>query len=157
MWPAIRWAAGDGLRAKTMSHVQAGAGMARLIRPVVPLMLRSPTVRRHFFQTPASHGDRVSARRGVEIVDDFLGCGITREIFSTDDQRITPFDALPCPITVAWAENDVAIPAADYAANARERLPGATFVTLADTGHDPMMDDPGLVGDTILSVTRPNP
>lgn len=45
------------------------------------------------------------------------------------------------------------VPIADYADNARDSLPQATFTTLPDVGHDPMMDDPELVARTILSVT----
>jgi pimeloyl-ACP methyl ester carboxylesterase len=77
---------------------------------------------------------RISAERGVEILDDFL-------------------DPLPCPVTVAWSEKDVIIPPADYGPIARERLPQATFEIPPDTAHDPMMDDPQLVARTILSVT----
>jgi pimeloyl-ACP methyl ester carboxylesterase len=54
---------------------------------------------------------------------------------------------------VAWSENDVIIPPADYDPIARERLPQATFEILPDTANDPMMDDPQLVARTILRVT----
>jgi pimeloyl-ACP methyl ester carboxylesterase len=127
--------------------------MARLVRPVAPLVLKSSMVRRLWFKLGACHGDRISAERGVEIFDDFLGCTVTREIFSTDDELIASLDPLPCPVTVAWSENDAIIPVASYGRNARERLPQATFEILTDTGHDPMMDDPQLVARTILSVT----
>jgi pimeloyl-ACP methyl ester carboxylesterase len=154
--PGGFWGSGDGLRVKTMSKVGRGTGMGRLIRPVVPLVLKSSTVRRLWFQEGACHGDRTSPERGVEIFDDFLGCTVAREFFSTDDEQIAPLDPLPCPITVAWSEKDVMIPPADYGPNARKRLPQATFVTLPDTGHDPMMDDPELVARTILTVTGGN-
>jgi pimeloyl-ACP methyl ester carboxylesterase len=117
------------------------------------LALKSSTVRRLWFKVGACHGDRISAERGVEIFDDFLGCAVTREIFSTDDEQIAPLDPLPCPVTVAWSEKDVIIPPADYVPIARERLPQARFEILLDTAHDPMMDDPQLVAGTILSVT----
>jgi pimeloyl-ACP methyl ester carboxylesterase len=61
----------------------------------------------------------------------------------------------PCHVRspVAWSERDVIVPVASYGPNARERLQEATFDTLPDVGHDPMMDDPELVAQTILSVT----
>jgi pimeloyl-ACP methyl ester carboxylesterase len=154
--PGGFWGFGDGLRAKTMSRVGGGIGIFRLVRPVMPLVMKSSTVRRLWFQVGARHGDRVSSKRGVEIFDDFVGCTVSGEFFSTDDEQIGPLDPLPCPITVAWSENDGIIPLADYGPNARERLPYATFVILPDTGHDPMMDDPGLVARTILTVTGAN-
>lgn len=155
--PGGFWAAGDGLRAKTMSYAakgSAGAGVVRALRPVLPVVFKSSAVRRAFFQLGgACHGDRVSADRAVEIVDDFLGCTVAREILSTDDEHIAPLEPLPCPTTVAWSEKDVVIPVAAYDANARERLPQATITILPDVGHDPMMEDPALVARTILDVT----
>ena len=151
--PGGFWASGDGLRARTLSRALRGAGIARLIRPIMPLVLKSPMVRRRMFRDGACHGDRISAQRGVEIFDDFLGCTVTHEVFSTDDEQIAPLDPLPCPITVAWSEKDVIVPVAAYGPNAGQRLPQATFVTLPDVGHDPMMDDPELVSRTILGVT----
>jgi pimeloyl-ACP methyl ester carboxylesterase len=151
--PGGFWASGDGLRARTMSQVGRGTGMIRLVRPIIPLVLKSSMARRRLFQVGACHGDRISAERGVQILDDFLGCTVTREIFSTDDERIAPLDPLPCPVTVAWSEKDVIIPLADYGPKARERLPKATFEILPDVAHDPMMDDPALVARTILAAT----
>ena len=151
--PGGFWATGDGLRAKTMSTAQGGTGMIRLARPILPLILKSSTARRTVFKAGASHGDRISAARGVEIFDDFIGCTVGNEVFSTDDEQIAPLDPLPCPITVVWSENDGIVPPASYGSNARKRLPQATFETLPDVGHDPMMDDPELVARTILRVT----
>jgi pimeloyl-ACP methyl ester carboxylesterase len=109
--------------------------------------------RRLLFQDGASHGDRISAELGVQILDDFLECTVSCEIFSTDDEQIAPLDPLPCPVTLAWSEKDAIIRVASYGPNARERLPQATFKVLPDVGHDPMMDDPALVARTILEVT----
>ena len=151
--PGGFWASGDGLRARTMSGVQKGAAMGYVLRPMVPLVLKSSMGRRLWFQTAACHGDRISAERGVQIVDDFLECTVRTEIFSTDDEQIAPLDPLPCPVTVAWPEKDVFIPVASYGPNARNRLPHATFEILPDVGHDPMMDDPSLIARTILACT----
>ncbi len=154
--PGGFWASGDGLRERTLSRALGGAGIARLMRPIMPLVLKSPRVRRLMFQDGACHGDRISAHRGVEIFDDFLGCTVANEVFSTDEEQIAPLDPLPCPVTVAWSEKDEIVPVTSYGPNARARLPQATFVTLPDVGHDPMVDDPELVARTILSVTTAN-
>jgi hypothetical protein len=81
------------------------------MRPIMPLVLKSPRVRRLMFQDGARHGDRISAQRSVEIFDDFLGCTVTNEVFTTDEEQIAPLDPLPCPITVAWSEKDEIVPA----------------------------------------------
>ena len=63
-------------------------------------------------------------------------------------------DPLPCPITIAWAEKDTVLPVDPYEKAARERRPGATFTTLPDVGHVPMLENSELVVRTILAVTR---
>jgi len=152
--PGGFWSSGDGFREQTMGKALSGAAMARLLRPITPFVLKSSTMRRLWFQGSAAvHGDRITAERGVEIIDDYLACTIGKEIFSTDDQQIAPLDPLPCPITLAWAEKDALIRVAWYGQNARERLPQATFEILPDVGHDAMMDDPSLVARTILACT----
>jgi pimeloyl-ACP methyl ester carboxylesterase len=151
--PGGFWASGDGLRSKTMSKAGRGMGIVRLLRPILPRILKSSVARRLWFRDGACHGDRISAERGVQILDDFLGCTVIREIFSTDEEQIAPLDPLPCPVTVVWSEKDVFIPVTSYGPNARERMPQATFKILPDVGHDPMMDDPALVARTILAAT----
>jgi len=141
-------------REKTMARVGRGQGAARALRPVIPLMLRSPAARRLWFRDGACHGDRISATRGVEIFDDFLGCTVAKEIFSTDDQQVAPLDPLPCPITVVWSERDRINTLDTCDPVARQMLPHANFEVLPDVGHDPMMDDPELVARTILRVAQ---
>ena len=46
------------------------------------------------------------------------------------------------------------LPVDPYEKAARERLPGATFTTLPDVGHVPMLENSELVVRTILAVTR---
>ena len=141
-------------RQKSLALVGRGQGIGRALRPVIPLILRSPTVRRLWFRDGACHGDRVSPARGVEIFDDFLGCSVASEIFSTDDQQIATLDPLPCPITVVWSEGDRINTVAVCNPVARQVLPHANFEVIPDVGHDPMMDDPALVARTILRVLQ---
>lgn len=152
--PGGFWSDGDGLRAQTMAKVQGGAGFTRLIRPALPLLMRVAPIRRAFMQYGACHAERVTTERAIEIIDDFLGCSVADQVFSTDDQRIAPLDPLPCPVTVVWSEKDVLIPLDRYQPNAQERLPEATFEILPDVGHDPMLDDPHLVAATILTALK---
>ena len=69
-------------------------------------------------------------------------------------EHVSPLDPLPCPITIAWAGEDALISQPLCGNIARERVPGASFITLPGLGHDPMIDDPALVARTILAVTR---
>jgi pimeloyl-ACP methyl ester carboxylesterase len=94
-----------------------------------------------------------SGGRVVELCEDTVGCTVTDEVFSTDEEQIAPLDPLPCPITLAWSEKDSLVPVATYGEIARERLPQATFKLLPDVNHVPMIDDPELVARTTLAVT----
>ena len=79
--------------------------------------------------------------RLFEIADDTLAGQCLNDL-SADDWHIAPLNPLPCPITVAWSEEDALLPMAEYARALPERLPQATFKVLAGVGHDPMIDDP---------------
>jgi len=72
----------------------------------------------------AAHGDRITAQRGVEIVD-ISRVHVYNEIFSTDDEQVAR--STRClPITLAWSER-MHVADASYGPIARERLPQATF------------------------------
>lgn len=87
------------------------------------------------------------------MADDAAGCTIAADLFSTADQHGAPMDPLPCPVTIAWSENDAMLPLAICEQIVRQRLPAATFLVLPDVGHVSMIDDPELVIRTILAVT----
>ena len=42
-------------------------------------------------------------------------------------------------------------------ANARRLIPGARYIVLEDVGHVPMLDNPQLVAQTILTATDSGP
>jgi len=148
--PPGLWSPGDGLQARCLDS--KGRALGRLIRPALPLMFRAASVRRSFLRVMAVHGDRLTPAQAVEIISDSLD-GAVLDDLSADEWHIAPLDPLPCPITVAWSENDEVLPMAEYASALPERLPQATFKVLAGVGHVPMIDDPRLVAQTILTVT----
>jgi pimeloyl-ACP methyl ester carboxylesterase len=150
--PAGLWSSGDGLQARAFNRIQKNSVMSRLMRPVIPLMSRSATLRRFGLRDVAVHGDRLTAAQVREMTKDSLACAVVNDL-SADAWHIAPLNPLPCPITIAWAEKDTLLPLEVYGTVARERLPQATFTVLPDVGHGPMLDDPELVARTILAVT----
>jgi hypothetical protein len=68
------------------------------------------------------------------MTDDGIGCTVTSEVFSTDEEQIASLDRLPCPISIAWAEKDALLPVELYEKVARARLPQATFEILPGVG-----------------------
>jgi pimeloyl-ACP methyl ester carboxylesterase len=154
--PAGFWSHGDGAQAKVKKQVHQFVAIGRLARPVRPAVavaMKSATVRRLGFRNAACHADRITAAQSVETVDDIIGCTLNVDDIVDSGEQIAPLDPLPCPVTIAWSGNDAVIPVSACDKIARERVPQASFTLLPGVGHDPMMDDPGLVARTILSVT----
>jgi pimeloyl-ACP methyl ester carboxylesterase len=119
-------------------------------RRMLGALSRSARFRRWALRDVAVHGERVSREDMLGGADDAIGCSVAEELI-VPGPRLERLEA-PCPITLAWASEDVLFPAEAYRARAAEVLPGAEFLILEDTGHVPMMDDPRLVADTIRAT-----
>jgi pimeloyl-ACP methyl ester carboxylesterase len=143
----------DDLRMQNIKEVRRRVALGRLMRPLTPLMLRSSIVRQRALRLATLRGDRLSVDRAVEIAEEPFDCTILDDIFNGADEYVKAMDPLPCPITVAWAERDTALPLELYEGVVRETLPKAIFIVLPDVAHVPMLDDPELVARTILAVT----
>jgi pimeloyl-ACP methyl ester carboxylesterase len=143
----------DDLRARAIGRVRRRLAMGRLMRPITPLLMKSPRMRRRALTDATLHGDRVSYKRAIEITEEPFECTISDDIFNNTDEQVAPLDPLPCPITIAWSEKDRILPVELCEPIARDRLPGATFTILPGPPHTPTIDDPGLVASTILAVT----
>ena len=136
---------------QVLGQIRRKRALARVTRPIAPLALRSAAVRRLGLNEVACHGDRLSAARVLESMDDAIDCPFMDDY--APDEQTEPLDPLPCPVTLAWAQFDRLVPAATYGQTARKRLPGATWVLLPGVAHIPMIDDPDLVARTIMAVT----
>ena len=143
----------DDLRTHAIGQVRRRLAMGRLMRPITPLLMKSPGMRRRVLTDATLHGDRLSYKLAIEITEQPLECTITDDIFNNTDEQVAPMDPLPCPITIAWAEKDRILPVELCRAIARDRLPRATFTILRGLPHTPTIDDPDLVASTILAVT----
>ncbi len=154
--PGGFWSRGDRAQSQGKRKVHQLLAMGRLaerMRPATALALKSGPLRRFGFRDAACHADRFSAAQCLEAIDDIVGATINVDDIVGTREHVAPLDPLPCPVTIAWAENDRLIAQPLSGNIARERLPEATFTTLPGVGHDPMIDDPALVARTILSVT----
>ena len=119
-------------------------------RRLVPLVAHSRHIRRFALRNSALHGERVSPTEFLSLIDDVIGCQISGDLFESD-ARQTPLDPAPCPITLAWSAEDRIFPIEAYRSRACQLIPGADFIVVDDVGHIPMLDDPRLVAQTILS------
>lgn len=153
--PGGFWAPGDAAQAKAQKvHRLLSMGrLAARTRPVVALALKAGTVRRIGLREAARHGERITAAQALSAIDDMVGCTVDVDDIVGSGEHIAPMDPLPCPVTIAWAGEDALVQQPLSDRNARQRIPQASFTTLAGVGHDAMIDDPALVARTILAVT----
>ncbi len=144
----------DELRVRAIKRVRRQLALGRLMRPITPLLMKSPGMRRRVMTDATLHGDQLRYQRAIEITKESSACTVTDDIFNNADEHIAQMDPLPCPITIAWAEKDRILPVELCRAIVRDRLPGATFTVLPGLPHNPTIDDPELVARTILAVTN---
>ena len=89
--PVGFWSA--GFQPRAFNKLQRGIALARLVRSILPFMYKSPTVRRLILRDVAWHGDRLSADRALEAIDEGIDCAILADLCAADWQ-IAPLD--PC-------------------------------------------------------------
>ena len=150
--PGGFWAAGDGLQTQISKGFKRNTKMGRTMRPVIAVMCRPASLRRVVLRDSACNGNRITAERAIQMLDDYLACTVVSDVVDGTFQ-VAPLNPLPCPTTIAWSGCDKLLPIALYENNVRERLPQAVFKVLPDVGHVPMFDDPDLVARTILTAT----
>jgi pimeloyl-ACP methyl ester carboxylesterase len=151
MSPGGFWSTDDGSATRIFNQIRLGGKILRLINPVAPLVLKSAVGRRIVLRNFVCHGERLSADRALDLYfADPLACTVMNDLASSPP--LEPLDPLPCPVTLAWAEVDRLLPATPYGQTARQRLPGASWITLPGVGHNAMIDDPELVAKTILAA-----
>ena len=150
--PSGTWEPGPDSHGTPRHGLRAVARDARRARPLLPLLLLAAPMRRFAMRKNAVHGERMTRRAILARTDDLLGCQVLDDILDTTE-HMAAIDPLPCPITIAWGEQDRVLPLNSNGVRARELVPGARFVTFAGVGHVPMFDDPELVARTILETT----
>lgn len=121
--------------------------LARAMRPLITLMLRSRALRWVVLRSSFGHPGRVPApeakRTVLQWIDskayDDANTEMRKEIFD-------PAGFPPIPVTLAWGELDRLV----GPPKKRQRPAGTRFIVLPDAGHTPTWDDPELVADVLL-------
>jgi pimeloyl-ACP methyl ester carboxylesterase len=143
----------QGGAAEGRDGLRTGVRDARRTRPLLPLLLRSKRMRAYAVRLNANHGDRLTAERLLARTDDTLACTVLDDLLDRDEP-LEALDPAPCPITIAWAEDDRVLPRATNGERAQQLVPQARYLVLEDVGHVAMFDNPGLVADTIREACR---
>ena len=113
-------------------------------------------VRRILLLLMAEHADRMTPTQVAATFEDLAGCTALPEILdgARDNGPMKPMPDVDCRMRIAWGLNDRMLPFMRYGAPMLGAVPAAEFVFLAGVGHVPMIDDPGLVANTILDFVE---
>src|SRR6185312_6133093 len=133
---------------RALNKLQRGIALARRIRSILPFMYKSATVRRLILRDVAWHGDRVSADRALEAIDEGIDCAILADLCAADWQDRTAGPAAMPDHHRMGGERDTP----SRRSTRQDRAHSASIdQTLPGVSHVPMIDDPGLVARTILA------
>ncbi|MFT3921774.1 MAG: alpha/beta hydrolase [Myxococcales bacterium] len=136
--------------AETRKRLKLLVELTRRTRGVIPWLALSSGFRRRALRDNAVHGERLSREQFMVFIEDLLACSAADDLLATGE-RLDELRA-PCPITVAWSEQDRIFPLHRHLPIARACVPGAEFRVLPNVGHVPMIDDPALVARTLIEA-----
>ena len=80
----------DDLRAQVAKRLRRQFALGRLTRPITPLLLKSPGMRRRALTDATLHGDRLSYKRAIEITEVSLHCTTIGDICNNAEEQV-PF------------------------------------------------------------------
>lgn len=120
--------------------------LARMGRPALASLVRSPGGRRVALLGSVAHPARVPAKDAAALLDAYAGApGFTQVNRAMRASTFTRLDQVRVPVTLVWPAHDRLVPRANgVPADVRE-------IVLPDAGHIPMWDDPDGVANALLS------
>jgi pimeloyl-ACP methyl ester carboxylesterase len=130
---------------------RAAAALARARK--VPDLAAHKQVRRVLLRLMAEHADRMTPEQVAAALEDMAGCTVLTDLLdgASENGSIQPVADVGCRVRVVWGLNDRMLPFMRYGAPMLAAVPNAEFEFLWGVGHVPMIDDPVLVANTILS------
>jgi pimeloyl-ACP methyl ester carboxylesterase len=119
--------------------------VARALRPLVPLLVRTVRGRRLVLGRAVGHPDRMPAEDAVRIVRDYVTSPKYQGASTAMRSGLfSGIEEISVPVTLAWADLDPLV------TEPRTRIPGVRWVVLHGCGHIPTWDDPPQVARIIL-------
>jgi pimeloyl-ACP methyl ester carboxylesterase len=120
--------------------------LARALRPVLPLLVRSERGRRAALSGSLAHPERIPPRAALQLVRAYADApGFDAANAGMRAGRFTGMGRIHVPITLAWPDRDRLV------ARPRALPPGVREVVLRDCGHLPTWDDPAQVAAALLA------
>jgi pimeloyl-ACP methyl ester carboxylesterase len=141
LWAAPLAPAGTEAPVRDRAH-----RLARRLRPLLPLALAVPRVRRTVLAPFVAHPERVPYHAAWRMVSSYARATAYAATSSAMRQSaFTGAGEIAVPVTLGFGDRDRLI------RPARLATPGARTVTLRDCGHIPMWDDPDAVAELLLA------
>jgi pimeloyl-ACP methyl ester carboxylesterase len=151
--PAGAWRSARDLQ-RMLIIFRVGAALGRVKN--MPNLAARKRVRRVLLRLMAEHADRMTPTQVAATFEDLVGCTVLADLLdgARDNGAIEPVIDVGCRVRIAWGLNDRMLPFMRYGAPMLAAVPAAEFALLADVGHVPMIDDAGLVANTILDFVE---
>jgi pimeloyl-ACP methyl ester carboxylesterase len=151
--PAGAWRSARDLR-RLLVLFRAGTVLGRVNN--MPNVAANKRVRRILLLLMAEHADRMTPAQVAAAFEDIAMCTALTQILdgARENGPIRPVFDIGCPVRIAWGLSDRMLPFMRYGAPLLAAVPGAELKFMPDVGHVPMIDDPGLVANTILDFAE---
>jgi pimeloyl-ACP methyl ester carboxylesterase len=149
--PAGGWERGSRAERRLRGLFTRNHRLGKALLPRIEKLMLRPRLRRALLWQAATRGDRVSPGLGVALLRDSVGCSVYFDLMAAvlRDGPPLAFDAIDCPVLLAWGTRDRILPLRGYSARLRQMVPAAEWLELRGLGHVPMFDDPELIARTI--------
>ncbi|MBJ7471314.1 MAG: alpha/beta fold hydrolase, partial [Solirubrobacteraceae bacterium] len=128
---------------------------SRAIAGIAPTLLRLRPLRALFLAQMLGRPWHVSREHAVDLVQGCaVGAGFERTLaHAIPGDRGLDIPDYDGPAQILWGTRDLILPVSS-AARYVEKWPSMDFIPMKGLGHVPMQDDPQLIADLILTLTR---
>lgn len=145
--PAGGWPDNPGEMRRIRRFFTRARSQVRLTLPLARIAMRFRLVRKLAFRDTAVHGDRVSTRHALELLD--LVVAYDQRMLEVLETPARPISDPGIPGLIAWSAKDRLIPMPTFSDPWRDAAPWAEFRVVPGVGHSIMYDDPQLVASII--------
>jgi pimeloyl-ACP methyl ester carboxylesterase len=150
--PGGGWAPESGEAERLARLFARQRRLSRLFAPIVPAVIKSPSLRRLAMHDVMRHGELVPPADVIQMMRASLQCPIFPRVIDalhSDHARVTDLEQISAPTLIAWPRYDRMLPMPRHAARFRAEIPGVEFRVLDRVGHVPTWDDPQMVAGLI--------
>jgi pimeloyl-ACP methyl ester carboxylesterase len=126
--------------------------LAQTFAPIVPVVIKSPLVRRLAMRDVMYRGELVPPADVVQMMHASLGCSLFPHVLAalhSGGARIEGLERVAVPTLIAWPRHDRLLPMSRHANRFRSEIPGVEFRVLDGVGHVSTWDNPQLVAGLI--------